>query len=1023
VLSRLAIRHPVATTLLTLALVLAGLLGYRLLPVAPMPSVDIPTVVVETRLPGASPDTMAETVASPLESTLGLIAGLTEMTAYNSQGISRVILQFDLGRKSNDALRDVQAAVNAARTHLPDNLPFAPTFRKYNPADQPIIELALMSDVLDRGRLYDLASTVISGKIARVEGVGLVDVGGSSLPAVRVELNPSALAAHGLSLDEVRSALVAANRHDPKGLIETAAHRWQIEASDQALSARDYQPLIIRYREGAALRLADVATVSDSVENVMNAGFANGRPAVVLRVYKQPEANIVATVDRIQALLPELQASLPSAADLIVLMERTRTIRNSLGEVERSLAISVGLVMMVVFLFLRNLRATLIPSVAIPVSLIGSLGVMYLGGYSLDNLSLMALAVATGFVVDDAIVVLENITRRIEAGEPPLRAALRGTREVVPTVVSMSLTLLAVFIPILFMGGLVGRMLREFAVTLGAAVCVSLLVSITLTPMLAAHFLKPEPDTKTSAGLHGLLEHAYQALLKGYDRSLTWALSHGAWVLLLLLITIISNGYLYVAIPKGFFPMQDTGRLVGGLQTDPNMAFPVLQEKLHQTIDLIMSDPDVATAAGFLGGGGAGINVLLKARGERSGSSAQVLGRLQGRLGQITGARVILFPAQDVRSGGRRSASMFQYTLESVNLAELRYWTRQMADALSRRAELTDVDTDFKEQGQSIELEVNRDFAARQGITPALIDQTLADAYSQRPVSLIHHPANQYRVIMGVEPKNWKTPQTLEQLRIQVPPGPDRPETPSIPLSQFADFKPGLIPLEVNHQGGAAAATLSFNLKPGVALSEATRVVEDTLTRIGVPASIHGSFQGTARTFKESLDSQPWLIATALLSIYIVLGMLYESYRHPLTILSTLPSAGIGALLALMLFHTELTLIAMIGVILLIGIVKKNAIMMIDMALQIERLERVSAREAIHSACLIRFRPIVMTTLAAIMGALPLAFGFGEGAELRQPLGIAIVGGLLVSQILTLYTTPVIHLYLGSRRTRRIAPS
>ena len=1015
-LSRLSIRRPVATTLLTLAIVMAGLLGYRLLPVAPMPSVDIPTVVVETRLPGANPDTMAETVTSPLESSLGLIAGLSEMTAYNSQGISRIVLQFDLSRDSNDAMRDVQAAVNAARTRLPANLPFAPTFRKYNPADQPIIELALMSNVLDRGRLYDLASTVISAKIAQVDGVGLVDVGGSSLPAVRVEINPSALAAHGVSLDEIRATIVSANRHDPLGIIETADYRWQIASRDQLLTARDYQPLIIRYHNDAPLRLADVATVTDSVENVMNAGFANGRPAVVLRVYKQPEANIVATVDRIETLMPELQTALPVAADLIVLMERTRTIRDSLQEVERSLAISVGLVMMVVFLFLRNLRATLIPSLAIPVSLIGSLGVMYLGGYSLDNLSLMALAVATGFVVDDAIVVLENIMRRIEAGEPPIRAALQGTREVVPTVVSMSLTLLAVFIPILFMGGLVGRMLREFAVTLGAAVCVSLLVSITLTPMLAAHFIQSGPDAKPSPWLFGRLERAYQVLLNGYDRSLTWALSHGSRIMLLLVITIISNGYLYVAIPKGFFPIQDTGRLVGGLQTDPNTAFPVLQEKLHQTINLLMSDPDVATAAGFLGGGGAGINVLLKARGVRSGSSEQVLGRLRGRLGQITGARVILFPAQDVRSGGRRSASMFQYTLESVSLSELRYWIRQMADALSRRAELVDVDTDFKEQGQSVELVVNRDFAARFGITQALIDQTLSNAYSQRPVSLIHHPTNQYRVIMGVDQKDWKTPEALEQLRIPIPPDPDHPETRSIPLSQFAGFKPGVVPLEVNHQGGAAAATLSFNLKPGVALSEATRIVEATLIQVGVPASIHGGFQGTARTFKESLDSQPWLIATALLSIYIVLGMLYESYRHPLTILSTLPSAGIGALLALMMFHTELTLIAMIGVILLIGIVKKNAIMMIDTALQIERKEKVSAREAIHSACLIRFRPIVMTTLAAIMGALPLAFGLGEGAELRQPLGISIVGGLLVSQVLTLYTTPVIHLYLNRLR-------
>ena len=994
---------------------LAGTVGYLLLPVAPMPSVDIPTVVVETRLPGASPDTLAETVATPLEATLGRIAGLNEMTSYNSQGLSRVVLQFDLSRSSNAALRDVQAAVNAARSQLPANLPSAPSFRKYNPADQPIIELALMSGNLDRGALYDLAATLISPKIAQVEGVGLVEVGGSSLPAVRVELNPTLLAARGIGLDEVRTALVSANRHDAKGAIQTATRYWQIESNDQVRTARDYQSLLLAYRNGAPVLLTDVARVIDSVENLANAGFANGHPAVVLRVYKQTEANIVATVQRIEALLPTLQASLPTSADLSVLMERTRTIRASLREVELALALSVGLVMLVVFLFLRNLRATLIPTVAIPVSLIGSLGVMYLGHYSLDNLSLMALAVATGFVVDDAIVVLENIVRRMESGESPVRAALRGTREVVPTVVSMSLALLAVFIPILFMGGLVGRMLREFAVTLAAAVCVSLLVSITLTPMLAAHLIRPLPNHTPARGGFALLERVYQAILAGYDRSLTWALSHRWLILGLLLMTVVCNGYLYATIPKGFFPIQDSGRLVGGMQADPNTAFPVLQDKLREAISQIMQDTDVVTAAGFLGGGGAGINVLLKPREQRSHSSEQILGRLRGRLGQMTGVRILLFAAQDVRSGGRRSASMFQYTLESTDLSALRHWTPRIAEALSRRPELVDVDSDLKEQGEEIEVVVQRDFAARWGISPALIDQTLGNAWSQRPVSLIYNPTNQYRVVMELDENGWKTPESLERLRIQVPPGPDHPEARVVPLSQFAELKPGVAALEVNHQGGAAAATLSFNLRPGIALSDATRVVEETLTQLGVPASIHGGFQGTAKTFRESLDSQPWLIATALLSLYIVLGMLYESYVHPLTILSTLPSAGIGALLALRVFDTQFTLIAMIGVILLVGIVKKNAIMMIDLALQLRRQADLSAREAIHAACLIRFRPILMTTLAALMGALPLAFGSGEGAELRQPLGLSIAGGLLVSQILTLYTTPIIFLLLDRK--------
>jgi multidrug efflux pump len=1011
----LFIHRPVATSLLAIAIVLAGAVAYLQLPVAPMPMVDFPTISVDARLPGANPETMAATVATPLERTLGRIAGLSEMTSSSGLGSTRITLQFELSRDINGALRDVQAAINAARAQLPANLPTQPSFRKYNPADQPILEMAVLSSVLDRGVLYDLASTVLAQRISQTEGVGLVEVGGSSLPAVRVELNPGALAKYGVGLEDVRAAIVGANLNRPKGFIEAGDQRWQIQVNDQARSAADYLPLIVAYRNGAPVRLADLGGVVDSVENLRNAGFANGHPSVVLRVYKQPEANIVETVERITALLPELKASLPAAADIEVLMERTRTIRASLREVEHCLAASIGLVMLVVFLFLRNLRSTLIPSLAIPVSLIGSFAFMYLCGYSLDNLSLMALAVGTGFVVDDAIVVLENIARKIEEGMQPLEAAVRGVREVGPTVLSMSLALLAVFIPILLMGGMVGRMFREFAVTLGAAVVVSLLVSVTLTPMLCARLLKPEPPARQGR-LFRLLEGGFQRLLDGYGRSLDWALAHGPLMLALLVLTMGLNVYLYVIVPKGFFPVQDTGRLIGGIQADPNLAFPLLRKKLQEAVEIAMGDPDVRTAAGFVGGGGAGLNVLLKPLGERGASSDQVLARLRGKLGKLPGTRVILFQAQDVRTGGRGSPAMFQYTLESGNLGELRHWTRLIVEALAKRPELEDVNTDLQERGQEIDLTVSRDAAARFGVRQELIDQTLNDAFGQRPVSVIYNPLNQYRVIMELDPGHWQSPDTLRQLYVSVPPSPLYPDNRQIPLANFVSLEPGPAPLEINHQGGAAAATVSFNLKAGVALSEATRIVDGTVAALGVPSSVHGGFQGTAKTFKESLDSQPWLILAALLSIYIVLGILYESYVHPLTILSTLPSAGVGAILALLVFGTEFSLIALIGVILLIGIVKKNAIMMIDCALQAERRDGLPPRAAIHAACRLRFRPILMTTLAALMGALPLALGRGDGAELRQPLGISIVGGLLVSQVLTLYTTPVVYLYLDRFR-------
>ena len=1006
------IERPVATSLLTLGIALTGAVSFNLLPVSPLPQVDFPTISVAASLPGASPETMAATVATPLERALGRIAGVTEMTSSSSLGSTRITVQFDLNRDIDGAARDVMASINAARSLLPTGLPNNPTYRKVNLADAPILIFALTSDSLTRGQMYDAASTILAQKLSQVDGVGQVSVGGSSLPAVRVELNPTALNKYGIGTEDVRNAIAATNANRPKGAVEDGDRHWQIGANDQAKTAAEYLPLIIAYRDGTPVRLSNLADVTDSVQDLRNDGSANGRPAVFVVINRQPGANIIATVDRVKTLLPQLRASIPSAIDVWTAVDRTPTIRASLREVEKTLAISMGLVIMVVFLFLRNGRAALIPSVAVPVSLIGTFGVMYLCGYSLDNLSLMALTIATGFVVDDAIVVLENITRHIEEGVPPRKAALLGAREVGFTVLSMSLSLIAVFIPILLMGGIVGRLFREFAVTLSVAILVSLAISLTTTPMMCARLLRPEPERKRGR-LYETSERWFAALLRGYEKTLTWALRHSWLMMLVLLVTVCLNVYLYVIVPKGFFPQQDTGRLTGSIQADQSISFQAMRKKLADFIRIVREDPAVDNVIGFTGGGqrnSGQMYIALKPLSERKLSIDLVMERLRGKLAQEPGANLYLQAVQDIRIGGRQSNALYQFTLQADDLNELRTWEPRIRHALTGVPELVDVNTDQQDKGLQTSLIIDRDTASRLGVTPNLIDATLNDLFGQRQVSIIYNPLNQYRVVMEAAPEYWQSAQVLKDVYVRTGSG------SQVPLSAFATYGPTNTPLAVNHQGQFAASTISFNLPPGVSMSAATRAVNDALARIGVPTTIHGSFQGTARAFQSSLDSQPWLILTALLTVYIVLGILYESYVHPITILSTLPSAGVGALLALLLCRTEFSIIALIGVILLIGIVKKNAIMMIDFALEAERTRGLPPEQAIFQACLLRFRPIMMTTMAALLGAVPLAIGAGDGAELRRPLGISIVGGLIVSQMLTLYTTPVVYLYLDRFR-------
>jgi multidrug efflux pump len=1002
------IRKPIATTLLTAAIALAGATAFRLLPVSPLPQVDFPTISVSAALPGASPETMASSVATPLERQFGHIASVTEMTSSSTLGATSVTLQFDLNRNIDAAARDVQAAINAARGYLPTNLPSNPSYRKVNPADAPIFMLALTSDELSKGQMYDAASTIMAQKLSQVAGVGQVTVGGSALPGVRIELNPSQLNKYKIGFEQVRTFLAGSNANTPKGDFQDGKRRWEVGANDQIFKAIDYSPLVIAYRNGSAVHVSDVGQAVDSVEDLRNSGYANGKPSVLVIVFRQPGANIIDTVDQIRAVLPQLAASIPRAINLRVAMDQTITIRASVHDVEITLLISIALVILVVFAFLRSARTTFIPSIAVPVSLLGTFGVMYLAGFSIDNLSLMALTISTGFVVDDAIVVIENITRYIEHGMHPFQAALKGAQEIGFTVLTISLSLIAVFIPLLMMGGIVGRLLREFAITLSVAILVSMVISLTTTPMMCAHLLKVESE-------HGWFyrksEQFFTWVVNLYGRTLSIVLRHPAVTLMSLLATVALTIYLYVQVPKGFFPQQDTGRLSGQIQADQDTSFQTMDKTLLTMVNIIDADPAIDTVNAFSGGGGgtttntARMFIALKPLNERKVSADQIIQRLRPKLARVPGATLYLQAVQDVRVGGRSSNAQYQYTMRADNLSDLTTYAPRMLDQLKTISILTDTNSDQQDRGLQAMVDYDRKTAARFNISPQLIDDVLYDAFGQRQVSTMYSSLNQYHVVMEAAPQFWQNPNTLHQVYVSSPSGNE------VPLSAIAKTTTATAPLSVNHQGLFPAITLSFNLRPGVALGTAVNAIAAAGTKVGLPATIQTGFAGTAQAYQDSLGSEPLLIATALATVYIVLGILYESYIHPVTILSTLPSAGVGALLALELTRTDLSVIAIIGIILLIGIVKKNAILMIDFAIAAERNEGKSSRDAIFEACLLRFRPILMTTMAAMLGALPLALGTGTGSELRRPLGITIIGGLLFSQMLTLFTTPVVYLY------------